>query len=48
MMSMFFSLENVMLVISYPLDDTTLTAESGKELRTLLMKLKEESVKKQS
>ena len=47
MMSMLFSLENLMLVISYPLDDTTLMAESGKELKTLLMKVKEESEKKQ-
>ena len=47
MMSIFFSLKNVMLVISYPLDDTTLMAESGKELKTLLMKVKEESEKKQ-
>lgn len=47
MMSIFFSLKNVMLVISYPLDDTTLMAESGKELKTLLLKVKEESEKKQ-
>ena len=45
MMSMLFSLENLMLVISYPLDDTTLMAESGKELKTLLMKVKEENEK---